>query len=46
MEFPDQIVIQIEPNGSDCSMYAVKASNDTYAIIVEGSFNTGSGGEF
>ena len=44
-EFPDQVVIQnIRPGGSDC--YAVRASNDTYAVIVKGSFNTGSRSEF
>ena len=44
-EFPDRVVIHnIKSNGSDC--YAVRASNNTYTVIVEGSFNTGSGRGF
>ena len=44
-EFSDQVVIHnIKPSGSDC--YTVRASNNTYTVIVEGSFNTGSGREF
>lgn len=45
MESPDRITIpNIKLGGSDC--YAVRASYDTYAVIVEGTFDTGSGSKF
>ena len=46
MEFPNRVVIQIKRSESGCYMYAVKASNGSFTVIVERNISTGLGGEF